>query len=100
MIDIKQSRDLVTKHGLFHLTIQASSREKIIEGQFKITGHCIQMPTDEIAIHFVIYESKIRSSFWQGAPRMTYLFQISSHIRPGEKTLEVIDIRKMAVKIS
>ena len=35
-----------------------------------------------------------------GARRTTYLNQISSHIRPGEKTLEANEIRKMSVKKS
>ena len=58
------------------------------------------MPTDEPANRFVIYESKIRSSLRQGAPRTTYLHQISYHILPGEKTLEANEIRKLAMKKS
>ena len=64
-------------------------------------GHCIRLPTDEVAIRFLIYESRIKSSLWPGAPRMTYLNQISSHIlQSGEKSLEAGEIRKMAVNKS
>ena len=100
MLDIKQSRDHVTNQSLYHLTGQAPLCETIRERQLKFTGHCIRMPTDEPANRFVIYESKIRASLRSGAPRTTYLHQISSHILPGEKALEANEIRKMAVNKS
>ena len=76
MLDIKQPPDQVTNQSLYHFTGQALLSER----QLKFTGHCIRMPTDEPTNHFVIYESKNRSSLRQGAPRTAYLHQISSHI--------------------
>ena len=58
------------------------------------------MPTYEPANRFVIYESKIRSSLRSGASRTRYLNPISSHILPGEKTLEANELRKMAINKS
>ena len=97
MLGTKQSRD-VANESLYHLTGQAPLCETIREQKFR--GHCIHMPTDEPANRFVIYEYKIKSSLWQGAPMTTYLHQISSHFLPGEKTLEANEIRKMAVNKS
>ena len=37
--------------------------------QIKFTGHCIRMPTEEPANHFVIYESNIRSPLRPGAQK-------------------------------
>ena len=89
MLGIKQSRDHVTNQSLYQLTGQVPLRETIRERQLKFIGHCIRMPKDELANRFVIYESRIRSSFRPGAPRTTYLNQISSHLlQSGEKALE------------
>ena len=85
ILGIKHSRDIVTNESLYHL---------------KFTGNCIHMPTDKSAKHFVIYESKIRSYLRHCTRRTTYRNQISSHILPGEKTLEASEIRKMALKKS
>ena len=91
----RNSTDHVTSQSLYHLTGQAPLRER----QLKFTRHCIRMPTNEAANRFVIYVSKIRLSLRPCAPRTTYLHQISSHILPGEKTLEANkEITKMAVK--
>ena len=101
MLGIKQSRDHVTNQSLYQLTGQVPLRETIRERQLKFTGHCIRMPKDEPANRFVIYESRIKSSLRPGAPRTTYLNQISSHIlQSGEKSLEAGEIRKMAVNKS
>ena len=49
----------------------------------------------------ILYESRIKSSLRPGAPKTTLLNQISSHIlQSGEKSLEVGEIRKMAVNKS
>ena len=101
MLGIKQSRNHVTNQSLYQLTGQVPLRETIRERQLKFTGHCIRMPKDEPANRFFIYESRIKSSLRPGAPRTTYLNQISSHIlQSGEKSLEAAEIRKMAVKKS
>ena len=65
------------------------------------TSHCIRTSTDEPANRFVIYQSMIKSSLRSGAPRTTFLNQISSHIlQSGEKSLEAGEIRKMAMNKS
>ena len=66
------------------------------EHQFKFTGNYIRMLTDKPANQFFIYESKIRLPLRLDALRMVYLNQISSHVLPGEKTLEANEIRKIA----
>ena len=86
MLDIKQSRDHVAKRRIYHLICHMLLRER----QLKFTGHCIRMPTDERANHFVIYESKTRSSLRPGAPRTTYLHKISSHIIYGTNFLSCL----------
>ena len=86
----------MTNESLYYLTDQAMLREY----QFKFTGHCNRMLTDEPTIRFVIYESKIVSSLRQDTPRIAYLNQVSSHILPGEKTFEANEIRKMQVNKS
>ena len=53
------------------------------------------MPIDEPINHFVIYESKVRSSLRPGAPAMTYPQNIPSHLLPDEKALKATEIRKM-----
>ena len=66
-----------------------SLRETIRERQIKFKVHCIRMPKVEPAKRFVIYESRIKLSLRPGAPKTTYLNQISSHIlQSGEKSLE------------
>ena len=64
------------------------------ECQLKFTGHCIRMPTDEPANRLVIYESKIRSYLLPGAPRKTYINQISSRSLPGKKSVEDNELSK------
>ena len=71
MLGIKQSRDHVINESLYHLIAQALLHYR----QLKFTGHCILMPTNEPTSHFVIYESKIRSSLRPGR-------QISIKFRP------------------
>ena len=94
MLGIKQSRDHVTKQSMYQLTGQEPIRER----QLKFTGHCIRMPKDEPANQFVIYESMIESSFRRGAPKTTYLNQISSHILQSvKKSLETGEIRKITI---
>ena len=86
---------------LYQLTGQVLLREMFRERKLKFTGHCIRITKDETANRFVIYESRIISSFRPGASKTTYLYQISSHIlQSGEKSLEVGVIRKMAVNKS
>ena len=88
-LGIKQSRDQVTNQSMYQLTVQVPLRETIGERQLKFTFHYILMPKDEHANHFVIYDSRIKSSLRPGAPKMTYLNQISSLIlQSGEKSLE------------
>ena len=101
MVGIKQSRDHVTNQSLYQLTGQVPLRETIRERQLKFTGHSNRMLKDEPANRFFIYESRIKSSLRPGAPRTTYLNQISSHIlKSGEKSHETVEIRKMAAKKS
>ena len=96
-----EGRDQLTNQSLYQLTVQVPLRETIRERQLKFAGHYIRMPTDEPANRFVIYESRIKSSLRPGAPKTTYLNQISSHIlQSGEKSLETGEIRKMAVNKS
>ena len=56
------------------------------------------MSADEPAHRFVLYESKIKQSLRPGAPRRTYLQQISAHLLRDERAtaLEVDTIRKWA----
>ena len=100
MLGIEQSRDHVKNQSLYHLTDQTPFSVTIREHQRKFKGHCIRMPTDKPVNQFVIYDSKIRSSFRPVAPRTIYLNQILSHILPDEKTLEANEIRKMVVNKS
>ena len=97
MLGIKQSRDHVINQSLYQLTCQVLLRAR----QLKFTGHCISMPQDEPANRFFIYLSRIKSSLRSGAPKATYLNQISSHIQQsGEKYLEAGEITKMELNKS
>ena len=97
MLSIKQSRGHVTNQNLYQLTGQVPLGETIRERQLKFIGNCIHMPTDEPVNQFVIKLSYFRP----GAPRTTYLNQISSHIiQSVEKALEAREIRKMALNKS
>ena len=100
ILGIKQSRDHLTNQSLYQLTGQVTLCKTICERNLKFTRHCNRMSTDEPSNRFFIYESRIKSSLRPGAPRTTYLYQISSHIQQsGEKSFEAGEIRKMAVKI-
>ena len=95
--DIKKSQDHVhITNSLYHLNDKAPLGETIRERQ--LGGRCICMLTDEPVNRFVVYESKIRSSLRPGAPRTTYLHQISTNILTDPKKFDVNDIRKMVVK--
>ena len=69
-------------------------REIFCERLLNFTGHCICMPTNEPFNCFVICKSKERSSLRQGMPARQ---QISYQPLLGDKALEAIEIRKMAV---
>ena len=84
----------------FDLTGQAPLRETIYKRQLNFKGHCIGMPIDEPSNRFVIYESKIRLSFRQGAASTNYHHKSLSIILPGEKMLEANEIKNMAVNKS
>ena len=72
----------------------------IRERQLKFTDHYIRITTDEPINHFVLHESKVRASLRPGAQTRKYGQQISSHLLPGEKALEITEIWKMAVNKS
>ena len=92
LLGIKQSRDHVQTKACNNLLAMYHSVRR---------STSVNMPTDELANRFVIYESMIKTSLRRGAPRTKYLNQISSHILlSGEKSLKAEEIRKMAVKKS
>ena len=62
MLGIKQSRSYVTNERLYQRVNQVPILEIIRKLQHKFTG--IRMPTDEPINRFVLYESKVRLSFF------------------------------------
>ena len=95
MLSIKQSREHVPNQNMYQLTGQVPLRKTIRERQLKFTSHCIRMTTEKPVNHFFVYESRIRSFYRPGAPRMTYLNQISSHVlQSGQKALEAREMKR------
>ena len=80
MLGICQAETHMTNMDLYCMADEHLISEMICECHLQLTGHCLQMLTDEPANIYVIYQSTIRWSNFHGNPDFTNLNQISKYL--------------------